>query len=91
MVPRWSVRVTAPAAGVATRAVSPARFRPPSTVLERARLVSKRPHGRERLVRVRLDTLRDAQRLLDRYERIWRDRLDRFDDVLADTLEGDRT
>ena len=53
--------------------------------------MSTRPHGRERLVRVRLDTLRDAQRLLDRYERIWRDRLDRFDDVLADTLEGDRT
>ena len=54
-------------------------------VLERASLVTKRHHGRERLVRGDVDTLRAAARLLDRYEDVWRSRLDRFGDLLADT------
>jgi len=53
-------------------------------VLERAALVSKRQHGRERLVRGRIDTVRDVNRLLDELETIWRERLQRFGDVLAE-------
>jgi len=54
-------------------------------VLERAQLISKRQHGRERLVRGRIDTVRDVNRLLDELETVWRQRLQRFGDVLADT------
>ncbi len=53
-------------------------------VLERAGLVSKQPCGRERLVHGEVDTVRAAARLLDQYEEIWRDRLDRLADLLAD-------
>ncbi len=58
-------------------------------VLERAELVTKRKCGREQLVRGRIDTLRDAYRLLDQYEELWRDRLDRFGDILAEPDEGE--
>lgn len=53
-------------------------------VLERASLVTKRHHGRERLVRGDVDTIRAAARLLDLYEEIWRGRIDRLGDLLAD-------
>jgi DNA-binding transcriptional ArsR family regulator len=53
-------------------------------VLERAGLVSKQPSGRERLVRGEVDTVRAAARLLDQYEDIWRGRLGRLGDLLAD-------
>ena len=59
-------------------------------VLERAGLVSKQPHGRERLVRGDVDTIRAAARLLDQYEEIWRGRIGRLDDLLAAPAEGDR-
>lgn len=55
------------------------------TVLEGAGLVTKHPHGRERLVRGNLDAIRRAQALLDRYEQIWRSRIERLDDLLAET------
>jgi DNA-binding transcriptional ArsR family regulator len=58
-------------------------------VLERADLVTKQRRGREQLVRSRIDTVRDAQRLLDQFEALWRSRIDRFGDVLADLTEGD--
>lgn len=54
------------------------------TVLEQAGLVSKRALGRERRVRGRPETLQHAQGLLDRYERIWRDRIARLDTLLSD-------
>jgi DNA-binding transcriptional ArsR family regulator len=57
-------------------------------VLERAGLVRKERRGRERLVRGDVDTLRAATRLLDQYEEIWRGRLDRLDDLLAEPTEG---
>ena len=57
-------------------------------VLERAGLVRKARHGRERLVRGDVDTVRAAARLLDQYEEIWRGRLDRLDDLLAAPTEG---
>ena len=52
-------------------------------VLEGAGLVTKHPSGRERIVRGNPDTIRRAQALLDRYERIWRSRIDRLDALLG--------
>ncbi len=56
-------------------------------VLEGAGLVTKHPNGRERIVRGNPDTILRAQALLDRYEQIWRSRIDRLDDLLAGTDE----
>ncbi len=53
-------------------------------VLEGAGLVTKRPHGRERIVRGNPEMVQKAQALLDRYEEIWRSRIDRLDSLLAD-------
>lgn len=51
-------------------------------VLEEAQLVSKTPRGRERMVRGNADRIRQAQGLLDEFERIWRSRIDRLDALL---------
>ncbi len=53
-------------------------------VLERASLVTKRDRGRERIVRGRIEAVRDVARLFDQLETMWRDRLTRFDEVLAE-------
>jgi DNA-binding transcriptional ArsR family regulator len=53
-------------------------------VLEGAGLVTKQPHGRERIIRGNPETVRKAQALLDRYEEIWRSRIDRLDELLAE-------
>lgn len=45
------------------------------SVLEGAGLVTKRQHGRERLVHANPDTLQRIQSLLQSYEQIWRDRV----------------
>jgi DNA-binding transcriptional ArsR family regulator len=60
-------------------------------VLEEAMLVIKRPLGRERLVRGNPDRLREAQRLLDGFEAIWRGRIDRLDALLASDADDRRT
>jgi DNA-binding transcriptional ArsR family regulator len=60
-------------------------------VLERARLVTKQRRGRVQLVRGNIDAIRDAHRLLDEFEDVWRSRIDRFGDVLAETSEGATT
>jgi DNA-binding transcriptional ArsR family regulator len=60
-------------------------------VLERAGLVTKEAHGRERLVRGDVTRLRAAARLLDRYEDIWRGRVERMEDVLAEVVPTHRT
>lgn len=52
-------------------------------VLEDARLVTKEPRGRERMVRGNPDRIRQAQLLLDQFETIWRSRIGRLDDLLA--------
>lgn len=54
-------------------------------VLERADLVRKTRRGREQLVRTNIDAVRIAQTLLDELETLWRERLDRFERVLAET------
>jgi len=52
-------------------------------VLETAGLVTKVPHGRERIVRGNPSALRRAQSLLDEYEHIWRARVGRLDALLS--------
>ncbi|MBM3906921.1 MAG: helix-turn-helix transcriptional regulator [Gemmatimonadetes bacterium] len=51
-------------------------------VLERAGLVTKRAHGRERLVRGNPRQLARARALLERLERRWTDRFSQLDAVL---------
>ena len=58
-------------------------------VLERAGLVTKRRSGRRKVVRTHLDGLRTARSLLDRYEDLWRARIDRMSDLISDTKEAD--
>ena len=58
-------------------------------VLERADLITKHQRGRERIVRGRIDAVRDVNRLLDQLEANWRDRMQRFGDVLAEPDEGE--
>ena len=57
-------------------------------VLERAGLVVKHRHGREQLVRGNIDAVREAFTALERLEAVWRARLDRFGDVLAEITES---
>lgn len=53
-------------------------------VLEEAKLVTKEQRGRERMVRGDPERIRQAQRLLDQFEQIWRSRIDRLDALLAE-------
>jgi DNA-binding transcriptional ArsR family regulator len=57
-------------------------------VLERAGLVRKERHGRERLVRGDVDAVRAVARLLEQYEEIWRGRIERIDALLAEPTKG---
>lgn len=57
-------------------------------VLERAGLVNKRRHGREQIVTGSRDTLALAHRALDHLELIWRTRLERAAELLAEPEEG---
>ena len=53
-------------------------------VLEDAGLVHLTRRGREMLVQTEIDTIAKAQALLAEFERLWRGRLDRIGDVLAE-------
>ena len=60
-------------------------------ILERAGLVSKQRIGRRKVVRTNLAGLRMARRLLDRYEELWRGRINRMTElVTTDPKEIDR-
>ncbi|MCI0583624.1 MAG: ArsR family transcriptional regulator [Chloroflexi bacterium] len=59
-------------------------------ILERAGLVTKQRIGRRKVVRTNLEGLRVARRLLDRYEELWRGRVDRMTALVADAEETDR-
>jgi DNA-binding transcriptional ArsR family regulator len=60
-------------------------------LLERAGLVTKQRIGRRKVVRTNLEGLRVARRLLDRYEEMWRGRIDRMTEVVTeDTRERNR-
>ena len=60
-------------------------------VLERAGLVRKRPDGRRRVVTTDMDGLHEARAVLDHYEQLWRGRVDRMHDLLAEDDLPDRT
>ena len=53
-------------------------------VLERAGLITKQRVGRRKVVRTNLQALLVARRLLDQYEELWRARIDRMNEVIAD-------
>lgn len=59
-------------------------------VLERAELITKHQQGRQRIVRGRIDAVREINRFLDALEGSWRDRLQRFGDVLAEPERGEQ-
>jgi DNA-binding transcriptional ArsR family regulator len=56
-------------------------------ILERAGLVTKHRMGRRKVVRTNLEGLRVARRLLDRYEELWRERVERMAQLMK---EADR-
>lgn len=56
-------------------------------VLERAGLVTKQRIGRRKVVRTNVEGLRTAQRLLDQYEQLWRERIGRMTDLINTTKE----
>ncbi len=60
-------------------------------VLERAGLVVKIRVGREARVRGRVDGLQGARLVLDELEDIWRGRLDRIEDLLAESADRSPT
>jgi DNA-binding transcriptional ArsR family regulator len=60
-------------------------------VLERAGLVTKQRRGREQRVRSSPDALRAVHRLLDQLEALWRGRVDRIDEILAENAKPEET
>jgi DNA-binding transcriptional ArsR family regulator len=52
-------------------------------VLERAGLVTKQRDGRRKVVRTDIERLRLARGLLDRYEALWRGRIERMTDLIT--------
>ena len=54
-------------------------------VLADAGLVTKRRSGREQLVQGNVSTIEELHRLLDEFQAMWRDRLDRFDAILNES------
>jgi DNA-binding transcriptional ArsR family regulator len=52
-------------------------------VLEGAGLITKERRGRERLVRIDVETVQRARVLLNGIEELWRARVERIDDLLA--------
>ena len=56
-------------------------------VLERAGLVTKARDGRRKVVQTDIERLRLARGLLDRYELLWRGRIDRMTDLLMQSKE----
>jgi DNA-binding transcriptional ArsR family regulator len=59
-------------------------------VLERAGLVTKERTGRRKVVRTNVEALQVARGLLDQYEALWRNRVERMTNLIAST-EGDDT
>jgi DNA-binding transcriptional ArsR family regulator len=60
-------------------------------ILERAGLVTKHRVGRRKVVRTNLEGLRVARRVLDRYEDLWRERVERMNQLIRESpWEADR-
>ena len=60
-------------------------------VLEKAKLVTKERRGREQMVRGDVVAVHYAFELLEQFEAVWRSRLDRFSETLADNLREEAT
>ena len=58
-------------------------------VLGEAGLVHRTRRGREQLVQTNIDTVAEAGELLAQFEQLWRDRLGRIGDVLAEPERGE--
>jgi DNA-binding transcriptional ArsR family regulator len=58
-------------------------------VLEEAGLVQRTRRGREQLVQTNINTVAQAGQLLAQIEQLWRDRLERVGDVLAEPERGE--
>jgi len=58
-------------------------------VLERAGLVTKERSGRRKVVRTNIEGLRRARGLLDRYEALWRGRIERMTALITSSEETD--
>jgi DNA-binding transcriptional ArsR family regulator len=58
-------------------------------VLERAGLVTKQRDGRRKVVRTDIERLCLARGLLDRYEALWRGRIERMTDLITSSEETD--
>jgi len=58
-------------------------------VLERAGLITKQRIGRRKVIRTNLEALLVARRLLDQYEGLWRARIDRMNELIAETAAID--
>jgi DNA-binding transcriptional ArsR family regulator len=54
-------------------------------ILERAGLVSKHRRGRRKVVCTNLERLRVARRLLDRYEELWCERVERMNQLISES------
>jgi DNA-binding transcriptional ArsR family regulator len=59
-------------------------------VLERAGLVTKERTGRRKVVRTNVEALQVARGLLDQYEALWRNRVERMTNLIASTEGDDR-
>ncbi|MGB7859622.1 MAG: ArsR family transcriptional regulator [Acidimicrobiia bacterium] len=59
-------------------------------ILEQAELVTKRPRGREQLVRGNVDTIRTAYSLLEELEELWRGRIDRMSEIINEPESGEK-
>jgi DNA-binding transcriptional ArsR family regulator len=57
-------------------------------LLEEAGLVHRTRRGREHLVQTEIETIAEARRLLGEFEQLWRHRLERIGDVLAEPGPG---
>jgi DNA-binding transcriptional ArsR family regulator len=57
-------------------------------VLERAGLVTKQRNGRRKVVRTNVERLGVARSLLDRYEELWRGRIDRMTELVNEKKES---
>jgi DNA-binding transcriptional ArsR family regulator len=56
-------------------------------ILERAGLVTKQRIGRRKVVRTSVNGIRVAQDLLDRYQELWRGRIERMTELITNTKE----
>lgn len=60
------------------------------TVLEKAKLIRKERRGREQLVRIAPEAVKDASFYLKQYEQLWTERFDRLDGLLEGEVRKGR-